>query len=91
MINEKIQPASMKKQMVVALLVVCTLFGLYALWEIIFPPTMTPQCAYLIEKYPPENFSSISGSAKEETLKCLYIKQRYNQETWKVNENYISR
>lgn len=73
------------------MLVICALFGAYAIWEMVSPPSMTAHCAYLIEKYPPEDFSFIGTSAREETMKCLYNKWRYNQKTWKVNENYIVR
>lgn len=88
---EKIKVASMKKQIAMMLLVLCAGLGAVTLWENIFPPSMTANCAYLIEKYPPENFSFIDDSARDETLKCLYTKWRYNQKTWKINENYIAR
>jgi hypothetical protein len=91
MSNEIIKPASMKKQIAFALAAFCTMFGMYALWEITFPPSMTAYCAYLIEKYPVEDFSHINAHVREETMKCLYVKWRYNQRAWKVNEDYIPR
>lgn len=85
MSNEKIQPASMKKQLVVTFLVICTLIGVIAVWEKIFPPEMTVQCAYYIEKYPLEEFSFIQASSRDETMRCLFIKWKYDQKTLKLN------
>ena len=79
MIREKIQPANMSKDVFVLVLVLFLSLSVVMFWEKIFPLTMTPYCAYLIEKYPLENFSFIDVDAREQTTQCLYFKWKYNQ------------
>lgn len=83
--------ASLYQQAFVTLAVICGLFGAMALWDVVFPPSMTAHCAYLIEENPPENFSFISPTAREETLRCLHIQWRYGQRAWKIDPNYNGR
>lgn len=84
-------PAPVRTQLLVTAIAVCGLFGVVSLWDVLFPPSMTAHCAYMLEKYPLENFSFIDKSAREETLTCLHLQWRYRQKSWKINPQYIDR
>lgn len=89
--NKRKDPATIYPQVVITFAVIFGLFGVYALWDVVFPPSMTPHCAYLIEENPLENFSFISPTARDETLRCLYTQWRYGQRIWKIDPKYNGR
>jgi hypothetical protein len=60
----------------------CVIFGAINLWEVIFPPKMTPYCAYLLNTYPTDKLDSLNESTKESINDCLYLQKRYGQKLW---------
>ena len=84
-------PAPLYRHVSVTLAVICGLLGVMALWDVVAPPSMTAHCAHLIEENPPENFSFISPTAREETLRCLHVQWRYGQQAWKIDPKYNAR
>jgi hypothetical protein len=90
--TKEIKEAPFSVQVIASIAAVCAIVGAINIWDVwLFPPTMSASCAMAIERNPLENFSSIDKSAREVVLDCLYEKRRYNQDTWKVNPNYIPR
>jgi hypothetical protein len=89
--NKKSTSASLGKQLLVAGIVAFVLFGIVSAKDVLFPPSMTAYCAYMIEEHPLENFSFIGKSAREDTLQCLHLQWRYRQKAWKLNPQYKDR
>jgi hypothetical protein len=59
---------------------VCALFGAINIWNLIFPPTMTANCAYLINKYPLEQFSYMDETSRDSVVECLYLSKKIRSE-----------